>query len=254
MITLKTPAEVEIMAEGGRILASILKKLRREVRIGLPTMYLDQLAFRLIKEAGAEPAFLGYRPAGARKAYPFTACISVNDCVVHGQPSEYKIKDGDIVKIDLGLKYKSFYLDSALTVGAGSINKETGKLISVTEEALQKGIKECKAGKTTGDIGAAIEKHIKKNGFSVVRSLTGHGIGKNLHEDPNILNFGRPGDGEELRAGMVIAVEPMVASGSGETRVLPDDSFATKDKSPSAHFEHTVAITQKGPVILTKEA
>ncbi len=240
------------MAEGGKILAEVLKKLRKEVRVGISTLYLDQLAYKLIKEAGAEPAFLGYRPAGSREAYPFTACVSLNDCVVHGRPSEYKIQDGDIVKLDLGLKYKEFYLDSAVSIGVGGISKEAKKLISVTEESLQKGIKECKAGKTTGDIGAVIEKHIIKNNFSVVKSLTGHGIGKNLHEDPNVLNFGRAGTGEELRVGMVIAIEPMVTIGSGETKVLADDSFVAKDKSLAAHFEHTVAVTERGPKVLTK--
>ena len=252
MIAIKSPEEIEIMSEGGKILASVLVALRREVQPGVETKALDKLAYRLIKEAGAEPAFWGYRPAGSRAAYPFTLCVSLNECVVHGRPSDYKIREGDIVKLDLGLKYRSFYLDSAVTVGVGEIKGEAAKLIKATQDALERGINVCKPGKTTGDIGAAIEKYVKKNGFSVVRALTGHGIGRNLHEEPNVLNFGQPGTGEELRTGMVLAIEPMVAAGSGETKVLADDSFVTKDGSLAAHFEHTVAITEHGPIVLTK--
>lgn len=251
MITIKTAEEIATMAEGGRILAGILNMLRGEVRPGVETRTLDKLAYKLIKEAGAEPAFLGYRPAGAREAYPFTLCVSLNDGIVHGRPSDYKIREGDLVKLDLGLKYRGFYLDSAITVGIGKISGEAKKLIQVTQEALEKGIEECRLGKSTGDIGAAIEKHVKKSGFSVVRALTGHGIGRKLHEDPNVLNFGWPGTGEELKVGMVLAIEPMVVIGSGETKILPDDSFVTKDGSLAAHFEHTVAITDRGPRILT---
>jgi methionyl aminopeptidase len=252
MVILKTPEEIEIMADAGKKLARVLEALRALVRIGVTTKYLDEASRALIKAEGAEPAFLNYRPAGSRKGYPFTLCASINKTVVHGLPSGYAIQDGDLVKLDLGLKLKGFYADSAITVGVGNISREAGKLMAVTEEALVRGIKEARLGNTTGDIGNAIESYVKKNKFSIVESLTGHGIGRNLHEDPYVLNFGRPGTGEELRAGMVIAIEPMVAAGSGASEQLKDESFVTKDGSLSAHFEHTVAITAKGPRILTK--
>lgn len=251
MVFLKTQNEIAIMSVAGKMLAGVLVKLKAATVVGETTIFLDNLAFRLIKEAGAEPAFLNYRPAGAKKAYPFTLCASLNDCVVHGLPSDYIIRDGDVVKLDLGLKYKEFYVDSAITVGVGNISKDVRKLISVTEESLRAGIKNAKPGKTLGDVGSAIQKIVEDNGFSVVRSLIGHGIGRNLHEDPPVPNFGRPGDGETLEEGMVIAIEPMVAMGSGATRVLKDDSFVTADGSLAAHWEHTVAITSKGQVVLT---
>lgn len=252
MTTIKTPAEVEIMAEAGQRLASVVEALRKEVRAGVTTIFLDKLAKKLIKESGAEPAFLGYRPAGSEKPYPFTICASLNDVVVHGLPSDYALKSSNILKLDLGLKYKGFYSDSAITVPVGAIGREAQKLIHVTREALNIGIAEARPGKMVGDIGCAIEKFVTKNGFSVVRSLTGHGIGRDLHEEPQVLNFGRKGEGEELVPGMVLAIEPMVAMGSGATKQLADDSFITADGSPSAHWEHTVAITEQGTRILTK--
>jgi methionyl aminopeptidase len=249
---IKTPEEIEIMSEAGHKLARVLKVLTTEVRAGVRTMHLEDMSFAMIKEQGADPAFLNYRPAGSAKAYPFTICVSVNDTIVHGQPSKYVIKDGDIVKLDLGLKYKGFYVDSAVTVGVGDISREAKKLVDVTRDALYRGIREALAGNTTGDIGHAIERYAIKNKFSVVRSLVGHGIGKNLHEEPAVPNFGRKGDGDDLVPGMVIAIEPMVAAGSGVTVQGKDDSFMTRDGSLSAHFEHTVAITKKGPRILTE--
>jgi methionyl aminopeptidase len=252
MIVLKTPEEIEIMAEAGQKLGRVLHALRVLVRVGVTTKYLDEASHALIKEEGAEPAFLNYRPPGSRKGYPFTLCASLNETVVHGLPSDYALKDGDLVKLDLGLKLKGFYVDSAITVGIGNISREAKKLMAITEEALAKGIKEARVGKTTGDIGYVIESCAKKNKFSIVESLTGHGIGRGLHEDPYVLNFGKPGSGEELRVGMVIAIEPMVAMGSGASQQLRDESFITKDGSLAAHFEHTVAITAKGPRILTK--
>lgn len=240
------------MAEGGRRLAHVLEVLSSEVEIGMTTKMLDEIAFKLIEQADAKPAFLGYKPYGTAKAYPFTLCASVNNVVVHGLPSEYEIKNGDLIKLDLGLKYMGFYLDSAVTVGVGNITKEVGKLINVTRESLYTGIAEAYAGKTVGDIGFAVQKLVEKNKFSVVRSLTGHGIGRNLHEDPQVLNFGKKGSGEELEIGMVVAIEPMVNAGAGRTEQLNDDSFITADGSLSAHFEHTVAITNDGPMILTE--
>jgi methionyl aminopeptidase len=252
MVTFKTPKEIEVMAQGGAILASVLKRLEAEAKPGVATIELDALARKLITGAGAKPAFLHYRPAGAQKAYPYTLCASVNDVVVHGQPSSYKIREGDIVSLDLGLKYQGLYLDSAITVPVGDVGKQGKKLIEVTRESMVAGIKEAKPGHTLGDIGYAIQKVIEKNKFSVVEGLTGHGIGTSLHEDPTVFNFGRKGQGEELEVGMVIAIEPMVAIGTGAIRQLLDESYGTADGERAAHFEHTVAITAKGPVILTK--
>src|SRR3989338_3760479 len=252
MIVLKASEEIEIMAEAGRKLARVFRALRVLVRVGVTTRSLDDASRALIKEEGAEPAFLNYRPAGSRKGYPFPLCASVNKTVVHGLPSNEPLKDGDLLKLDLGLRYRGFYADSAITVGVGNISREASRLMQVTEEALAKGMHEAKVGKTLGDIGHVIESHVKKNKFSIVQSLTGHGIGRGLHEDPYVLNFGRPGAGEELCAGMVLAIEPMVAAGSGASEQLKDESFVTSDGSLAAHFEHTVAITEKGPKILTK--
>ncbi|HVM77041.1 MAG TPA: type I methionyl aminopeptidase [Candidatus Paceibacterota bacterium] len=251
MVTFKTSAEIELMAQGGAMLAAVLKRLGEETKPGVQTIELDVLARKLIIGAGAKPAFLNYRPAGAKKAYPYTLCVSVNDVVVHGQPSKYKIREGDIVSLDLGLEYKGFYLDSAITVPVGDVGKQGKKLIEVTRESLMAGVKAAKPGHTLGDIGAAIEKTIVRNKFSVVEGLTGHGIGRDLHEDPTVFNFGRKGQGEELVPGMVLAIEPMVAIGTGAIRQLLDESYGTADGERAAHFEHTVAITEKGPRILT---
>ncbi|MDP2598398.1 MAG: type I methionyl aminopeptidase [Candidatus Liptonbacteria bacterium] len=252
MIILKTPEQIEIMAEGGKRLARVLEYLAKEVRPGITTKFLDSMAYKHIREAGASPAFLNYRPAGAKKAYPFTLCASLNDTVVHGLPSDYVICEGDLVKLDLGLKYKGFYLDSAITVGVGSISKEAKKLIQATEESLARAIVSARPGKTLGDIGHAVETRVKKNNFSIVQSLTGHGIGRNLHEDPYVLNFGKAHDGERLLAGMVLALEPMVAIGKSDVLQRADESFVTRDGSLAAHFEHTVAITETGPRVLTR--
>lgn len=251
-MTLKSEAEIEIMTEGGKLLAEVLKELKRATRAGVSTKFLDQFAYKLIKDRGAEPAFLNYRSTGSKNPYPYTLCTSLNDTVVHGLPSDYVLKDGDIIKLDLGLKYKGFYVDMATTVAIGSVSQDTKRLIKVTEGSLYKGIKEACAGNTTGDIGHAVQRYVEKSKMSVIRSLTGHGIGRNLHEEPSVLNFGRPKSGGDLETGMVIAIEPMVSLGTGETKQLKDDSFVTRDGSLSAHFEHTVAITKKGAVILTR--
>lgn len=240
------------MAAGGAILAGVLRRLEGEVKPGVTTIELDRLARLLITGAGAKPAFLHYRPAGAARAYPYTLCASINDVVVHGQPSVYKIREGDLVKLDLGLKFEGLYLDAAITVPVGDVGARAKKLIQTTKDALAAGIKEAKPGNTVGDVGCAIQKQIEKNKFSVVEGLTGHGIGTALHEDPTIFNFGKKGQGEDLEVGMVIAIEPMVSIGGGAIRQLLDESYGTADGSLSAHFEHTVAITAKGPRILTK--
>lgn len=250
---LRTPEEIKIMAEGGRRLGVVLQKLCAEVCPGVTTLALDHAARALIEAGGDVPAFLNYRPAGARRAYPYTLCSSVNDVVVHGQPSAMCVlKKGDIIKLDLGLKHEGFYLDAAITVGVGRISAEAKKLMAVTEESLYAGIKEAKAGRTLGDIGYAIEHVVRKNRFSVAEGLTGHGIGRALHEEPPVFNFGDRGTGMKLKPGMVIAIEPMVAVGGGEIVQLRDEGYGTADRTWAAHFEHTVAITEKGPMILTR--
>lgn len=248
---LKTPEEVAVMAEGGRRLAEVLRQLAAEVKPGVTTKQLDRLAYQLIHKAGAKPAFLHYRPAGARHAYPYTLCASLNDVVVHGQPSARAIADGDLVKLDLGLRYKGFYTDAAVTVGMGQLTREATKLIAATEEALAAAIAAAQPGRTMGDIGAAVEKVVRKNKFAVANGLTGHGIGRELHEEPTVFNFGKAGRGEELVPGIVLAIEPMVVAGEGDLKQLLDESWGTADGSLAAHFEHTVAITATGPRVLT---
>lgn len=249
---IKTKKEIETMAEAGRRLAYILDILKNSVHAGMETREIDDIAFKMIKEAGCKPAFLGYKPGGAKKGYPATSCVSVNADVVHGIPSDYVIKDGDIVKIDLGLIYDKFYSDAALTVGIGAIGIKNRKLIEVTKKAMELGIAEAKQGNTLGDIGYAIERHVKSNGFSIVDLLTGHGIGRALHEEPSVYNFGKKGGGKKLVPGMVLAIEPMVAAGSGEVAQNEDDSFTVADGSMTAHFENTIAIMEEGPVVLTR--
>ena len=244
------------MAEAGKRLARILAILKNETRVGLPTEYLENRTRELLKEAEAEAAFLNYRPAASNRPYPAALCVSVNDTVVHGLPSKYILKEGDLVKLDLGLKYQGFYVDAALTVGLGKISEKARRLLQVTEKALELALGEARPGKRLGDIGQAIQNFVERNKFSIIKTLTGHGIGKSLHEEPTVLNFGSRGSGEKLEPGMVLAIEPMVSASSspkGEKVIQKDDdSFLTADGSLSAHFEHTVAITEAGPRILTK--
>ncbi len=248
---IKTSAEIETIARAGKILRHALDLLTPEVKPGVTLAALDRLAKKIIETNGGEPAFLGYLPEGAHKPYPATLCTSVNDVVVHGVPSAYKIKKGDVVSIDCGVKIDGWYSDAAITVVVGAATPKIRKLVAVTEQALELGIEAAQVGNTIGDIGHAIGSHIKANGLHVVQGLTGHGIGTALHEDPNVFNDGKPGTGMMLQPGMVIAIEPMVAIGTGRVEQLPDDSFATADGSISAHFEKTIAITSDGPRILT---
>lgn len=252
MIHIKSEEEIKIMREAGKRLAVVMAELKEFPQVGMRTLDIDAFAKKLIEKNGGKPAFLGYKPYGAAQAYPFTACISVNETVVHGLPSEYVLESGDLLKIDLGLIYEKYYADMAVTLPIGEVSPDAKKLTAVTEEALYLGIKAAEAGKHLGDIGFAIQTRVNTAGFSVVDSLTGHGIGRKLHEDPYVFNFGKPGDGERLVPGMVLALEPMTAMGKRAVRQLDDDSFVTADKSLSAHFEHTVAITNEGPIILTK--
>ncbi len=252
MIHKKTAEEIARMAEGGALLRAVTVALAEAAQEGVRLKELDALAYKLLKKTGGTPAFLGYKPAWAKKAYTASLCASVNDVVVHGIPSAYRLKQGDIVTLDLGLKYKGLYTDTAVTVAIGEVTDEAKQLIAVTRDALILAIDQCVAGNTVGDIGFAINAYVRKHGLHIVKELTGHGIGKNLHEDPIVPNEGKPSAGARLEAGMVIAIEPMVTMGSGAIIQLKlDESFATKERVLAAHFEHTVAITDAGPQILT---
>ncbi len=256
MITKKTPEEIEILKEAGAILAKCLKELAKEAVVGNTTLDIDDKAMELVEKYGAEPVLLGYHPTFADYPYPAAVCVSVNDCVQHGIPSEgVVLKEGDVVNIDMSIGYKGMIVDSGITVGVGKISAEAKKLLSTTQEALAHGIKMAKAGNRIGDISAAIQEFVEARGFSVVEVLCGHGVGYAVHEEPTIPNFGKAGTGPKIEVGHVYAIEPIVNLGKKD--VYFDDegdgySVYTKDGSISAHFEHTVAITEKGPVILTK--
>ena len=251
MIKLKSPREIEGIAVSGKILSNVFEKVLREVKIGVSLKYLNDLADKFIRETGAKPAFLGYKPSGAKHPYGASICASVNDVIVHGFPNNYKLKDGDILKLDFGVKYRGFYSDAATTVGIGEVSKEIGQLIKAAKVALEEAIKSAKAGNHLGDIGFVIAQTAKKYGVKVVEGLTGHGIGFDLHEDPSVYNFGERGKGIELKAGIVLAIEPMFAIGKNKIIQKADESWATADGSLSAHFEHTVAITEGKSKILT---
>ncbi|RJQ14611.1 type I methionyl aminopeptidase [Candidatus Parcubacteria bacterium] len=246
MLRTKKPEEIEKLKIGGKILAKILDALVRLVKPGIATFELEKAAQEFIKEAKCKPSFLWYN------GYPAALCVSVNEVVVHGLPSERVLKDGDIISLDLGLWYEGLAVDAALTVPVGKISKEAKNLINATREALRVAIKKTKAGIKTGDLGFFIEESITKNGFKVVRELVGHGVGYEVHEEPQIPNFGTPGSGVVLPKNLVIALEPMAAVGSADIK-LDDDGFGykTKDASLSAHFEVTVAVTPKGSDVLT---
>jgi methionyl aminopeptidase len=241
MIILKTPAEIEVMAEASRVVAEALEVVRKAVCPGISTDELDHIAESEIKARGAIPAFKGYRN------YPKTLCVSVNEQVVHGIPSKRKLKEGDIVGLDLGAIVGGFYGDSAVTVAVGQIPGTTEKLVQVTKEALYLGIKQAVVGNRLTDISHAVQQHVESAGFSVVTEFVGHGIGRQLHEEPQVPNYGKPGQGPRLQPGMVLAIEPMVNMGRSAVRVLEDRWTAvTVDGSLSAHFEHTIAIQPAG--------
>lgn len=253
MIKLKTSEEIAILKEGGRRLAIILNELKSKAVPGVKTIELENLARKLIKDGGDEPAFLGYKPHGAPRPYPAALCVSINDEIVHGLPSERVLKEGDIVGLDSGLVHEGLYTDMAITVPVGNISKEAEKMIRVAEEALEAGIWAAVPGKKIGDISVAIEKVIKGAGFSVVRELAGHGVGYSPHEDPFVPNYGKAGTGPELVPGLVIAIEPMVTSGSGDIDVADDEfTFVTSDGHLATHAEKTIVITETGAEILTK--
>lgn len=248
MIILKTPAEIETMAMASKLVAETLEALCREVKAGVTTAELDRLAEEFIRARGGIPAFKGYRN------YPKTLCTSVNEQVVHGIPSKRVLTDGDIIGMDLGAIVNGFYGDSAVTVGVGTIPPRAAELLRVTQEALYKGIEQAVVGNRLSDISHAIQRHAEGAGFSVVRDFVGHGIGRQLHEEPQIPNYGEPGQGPRLQVGMVLAIEPMINMGDHRVQVLEDRWTAvTMDGSLSAHFEHTIAIQPSGPPkILTK--
>ncbi len=251
MVTIKTTEELEIMAKAGKILSGVVEKVASAAKIGVSLKDLDALAAKLIRAASAEPAFLKYQPHGAKKPYPASICASINDVIVHGTPTVYKLRNGDLLKLDFGVKLNGYYSDAAVTVPIGKISNEVQKLVNTTQKALLLGIKQMHPGNHLGDIGFAIQNYVQSHGFYIVDGLTGHGIGRELHEDPSVFNNGKRGTGIELKEGMVFAIEPMVAAGTHKIVQLPDDSYATYDGSMSAHFEHTVQITKTGPKILT---
>ena len=256
MITKKTPEEIEILKEAGVILAKMLKEIAKEAVPGVTTLSLDDKAMELTEEYGVEPILLGYHPTFADYPYPAAVCISVNDCVQHGIPSEEVVlKEGDTVNIDMAISHKGMIVDSGITVPVGNISDEAKRLLAVTQEALAHGIKAAQPGGHIGDISAAIEQFVESRGFSVVEVLCGHGVGYAVHEEPTIPNFGTKGTGPKIEVGHVYAIEPIVNIGKPD--VYFDDegdgySVYTEDGSWSAHFEHTVAITENGPLILTK--
>lgn len=246
MVVLKLPEEIDKMRASNRMVAEILSVLKERVKPGVTTADLDRVSEELARKKGAQPAFKGY------KGYPFSLCISVNSEVVHGMPSNRVLIEGDIVSLDYGLYYKGYYGDAAVTVPVGPVSEEAKRLIKTTEQGLYRGIEKAKAGNRLGDISAAIQDFVENAGFSVVRDFVGHGIGKNLHEEPQIPNFGTKGRGIELRPGMVLAIEPMVNEGSWKVRILDNGwTVVTQDGKLSAHFEHSVAITRNGPDILS---
>jgi methionyl aminopeptidase len=248
-IELKSKKELSIMREAGRINALALLAAVEIAEPGVKTGELNEAAAGVLQEHGAEPAFLGY--AGPYP-YPAVTTISVNDELVHGIPGERRLKDGDIVSIDCGSIVAGFVADSAITVGVGEISSESQCLLDVTLAALFTGIDQMRLGNRTGDVSAAIQKYVEGNGYNVVREYTGHGVGRNMHEDPQVPNYGVPGKGVPLREGMTIALEPMVLAGTYETRVLGDQwCVASRDGQLTAHFEHTIAVTKDGPLVLT---
>ncbi|HEX9700535.1 MAG TPA: type I methionyl aminopeptidase [Acidobacteriota bacterium] len=246
MIICKSKPELEIMQRANQVVAQILGELVERVKPGVTTGELDEYAEARVRELGGEPAFKGYR------GFPASLCTSLNEEVVHGIPSRSRhIAPGDVVSMDLGVKLEGFFGDSATTVAVPPVDERVERLLRATEGSLQKAIEQCRVGKRVGDISHAVQAHVEAAGFSVVREFVGHGIGAVLHEDLQIPNFGRPGVGQRLRAGMVLAIEPMVNMGSHEVEVLEDGWTAvTKDRRPSAHFEHSVAITEEGPWVL----
>ena len=249
MIIAKSKKELEKMRAAGRLVGLVLDALRQMVEPGVTTLEVDRAAEQMIRDAGALPTFKGYN------GFPYSICASVNEQVVHGFPSGYLLKTGDIFSIDVGVTLEGFVGDTATTVPVGAVSEECLKLIRVTEECLDRAIEQCRAGRHLGDIGWAVQEHAEAHGYSVVRDYVGHGIGRRMHEDPQIPNYGKPGHGPKIRVGYVFAVEPMVNLGTFQTKVLADGwTVVTLDARPSAHVEHTIAITEAGPEVFTRVA
>ena len=248
MITLKSKREIELLKEAGHIVYLTHQYLRPHIKAGVKTIELDRLAEDFIRSKGATPSFKGY------EGFPYTLCISINDEVVHGFPSERTLKDGDIISIDIGACYKGYHGDSAWTYQVGEISNEAKYLLEHTEKALYEGIKQAKVGNRIGDISAAVEKYATKHNLGVVKELVGHGVGTSVHESPDVPNYGKEGTGPKIKDGMVIAIEPMLTSGSPDIYVEDNDwTVVTDDGSLSAHYEHTIAVTNDGVIILTGE-
>jgi methionyl aminopeptidase len=247
MILLKSEKDMQMLKVAGKILAQVLQKLRESVKVGVSTLEIDALAQTLIEREKAIPAFKGY------KGYPANICASVNEEIVHGIPSERRLREGDIISLDVGINYKGYFCDAALTVGAGRIDPRAKKLIDVTRDALSEGIRRAYPENHLSDISYAVQNYVEAAGFSVVREFVGHGIGNSLHEEPEIPNFGPAHQGPLIKSGMVLAIEPMVNAGTWRSRILENNWTAvTADGELSAHFEHTVAVTDRGPEILTR--
>ncbi|TSC69478.1 MAG: methionyl aminopeptidase [Parcubacteria group bacterium Gr01-1014_56] len=249
-----TQDQIEHLRTAGRALAEVLQELSKQVRPGITTAALDLLAEEGIRRRGCKPAFLGYKPEGMKRPFPAVLCVSINEEVVHGIPSQDRVlENGDIVSLDLGLSYQGYYVDSAVTVCAGECDADAKKLIETTREALNVAIAAAKVGNHVGDIGAAVETVSKRTKLSIVEDLGGHAVGKAVHEKPFIANFGNAGEGEKIVEGMVLALEPMLAEGNGAVTLLGDDwTYSMRDDSRAAHFEHTILVTKDGPEILTK--
>jgi methionyl aminopeptidase len=247
VIELKSVREISVMRTAGHVLADVVDRLRESVKPGMSTLEIDEDVEAFIASRGARPAFKGYR------GFPATVCISINEEVVHGIPSpQRRIKEGDIVGLDLGCIVEGYYADCAITLAIGDVPPKVQQLLDVTRESLDLAIQECRPGRRLSDVSHAVQAHVEGHAFSVVRAFVGHGIGRALHEDPQVPNFGDPGRGPQLRPGMVLAVEPMVTMGSWEVKVLDDGWTAvTRDGSLAAHFEHTIAVTETGPEVLT---
>jgi len=246
MVALKSPREIETMRRSGQITAAVLTELLKAVRPGMSTADLDEIAERRIREQGGIPTFKGYHGFSA------SICTSVNDEVVHGIPGGRVLRDGDLLSIDIGTTLDGYVSDSAATVGVGNISRAAARLLDVTQECLMIGVSRMQRGNHVGDIGAAVAEHAERNGYGVVRELVGHGVGREMHEEPQVPNYGNPGTGMELRPGLVLAVEPMITQGDYRVNVLADGwTVVTADGKLAAHFEHTIAVTDRGPKILT---
>lgn len=248
----KTPEEIERIRQSGKILAEVLRRLKAETGVGTKLMDLERLTRTLLDVAGGTPTFLGYRSEGSREPYPFALCTSVNETIVHGRPSNYALKSGDVLTLDLGVSWQGGITDAAYTIPVGSVPEEISKLIQTTKNALTEAVRAVKPGNTLGDIGFAVHHVVEGAGFKILEGLTGHGVGLEVHEDPIVYNFGERGKGKKLEEGMVLAIEPMASLTSAKAIQFGDDSFRTADSSIAAHFEHTVLVTKKGSEILTE--